>query len=641
MLRLSLSTLRDRWPLFLGAFLTVVFGVALVQSALQVALATGEPEVPPGATGRAAEQIREGYVGAATLLGMTIMLASFLAVFIVASTFAFTVAQRRRDLALLRTLGAGGGHLVLLLLAESVLLGALGSAAGTLLGVPAAWAQSQLLIGLGMLPDGFGAPWSVQLVPISFGVGVGVAVLGVLGASVRAMRVRPMEALRGAGQAARVMTPVRWLVGASLLACTVALVFAGRGADLLGAMLISMAVSVLGAVAVSQLSPLLVPLAGRALGAVLRHGTLGDLAQANLRDGVRRSASTAAPLIVLVALVIGLSGTLDSLANATGKDLVRITAADLVVSSTGAEADRIRTVPGVAAASTELHVEMSIKVRHREEGRRRDAVYHAGVFAVDPDAYQRTHRLKPAFGSLDLLRGRTVAVGPGLAHEGIHRRDPATARIGGTRMRLRVVALMPPTLENGAERFLVPRTLVPADLAARSPATTFVQVAAGASAAEVADRIRAADGGRVRTAAAWASGKVAEQQRGNNGIMAVLMGMSGLYAALAVVNAMLIAGAERRGEFAVARLTGLSRGQVVRTALLEAAAVTTIGLLLGCLVAASALASFLATPGVLAVPWGLLAALAAGAYAVTAVTSVAGTLSATREAPVRLAAARE
>ncbi|MGI5165728.1 FtsX-like permease family protein [Spirillospora sp. CA-253888] len=641
MLRLSLSTVRDRWPLFLGAFLTVVFGVALVQSALQVALATGEPEVPPGVTGRAAEQVREGYVGAATLLGMTIMLASFLAVFIVASTFAFTVAQRRRDLALLRTLGAGGGHLVLLLLAESVLLGALGSAAGSLVGVPAAWAQSQLLIGLGMLPDGFGAPWSVRLVPISFGVGVSVAVLGVLGASVRAMRVRPMEALRDAGRAARVMTAVRWLVGASLLACTVALVFAGRGADLLGAMLIGMGVSVLGAVAVSQLSPLLVPLAGRALGAVLRHGTLGDLAQANLRDGVRRSASTAAPLIVLVALVLGLSGTLGSLANATGKDLVRITAGDLVVSSTGAEADRIRAVPGVALASTELHVEMSIKIRHHDEGRHRDAVYHAGVFAVDPDAYRRAHRLKPDFGSLDLLRGRTVAVGPGLAHEGVRRRDPATARIGGTRMRLRVVAIMPPTLENGAERFLVPRTLIPADLAARSPATTFVQVAAGASAAEVADRIRAAGGGQVRTVSAWASGKVAEQQRGNNGIMAVLMGLSGLYAALAVVNAMLIAGAERRGEFAVARLTGLSRGQVVRAALLEAAAVTTIGLLLGCLVAAGSLASFLATPGVLAVPWGLLAALTVGAYAVTAVTSVASTLSVTREAPVRLAAARE
>ncbi|MFA1545048.1 hypothetical protein [Actinomadura chokoriensis] len=56
--------------------------------------------------------------------------------------------------------------------------------------------------------------------------------------------------------------------------------------------------------------------------------------------------------------------------------------------------------------------------------------------------------------------------------------------------------------------------------------------------------------------------------------MAVLMGLSGLYAAVAAVNAVVIAGAERGTESAVARVTGLSRAQVVRMALIESAAVT-------------------------------------------------------------------
>ncbi|MQY05825.1 FtsX-like permease family protein [Actinomadura macrotermitis] len=639
MLTLSLATVRDRWQLFIGAILTVTFGVALVQSALQTLMATGEPRVPPGVSGLRAEQIREGYAGAATLLGMTVLLACFLAVFIVASTFAFTVAQRRADLALLRTLGAGRGHLLLLLLCEGVLLGLLGSAAGVVVGLPATWVQSELLIGLGMLPESFSPAWSFSLLPISLCVGVGIAVFGVLGASVRAMRVRPLEALRDVGEAARVMTAGRWITGGTLLAGAVALVAAGRGADLLGAVMIGMAVSLLGAVALSRLSPLLVPLAGRLLGALLRASTLGDLAQANLRDGVRRSAATAAPLIVLVALTVGLTGTLDSVAKATGLDLRRITRGDLVVSSTGAQADRIAGVPGVAAASPQLQVEMSVRVAQREsrDDPVRHAVYHAGIVAVDAAAYRRTHALPERSGSLDRLRGATIALAPGMANEGVRTRAPVTARIGDRRLRLRVVASLPETLENGADRFLVPRDLIPADVAARAPAETVVQVAPGVPAAEVAGRIRAAGLGEVRTVAAWADGRVAAQQRGNDGIMTVLMGLSGLYAALAVVNAMLIAGAERKGEFAVARLTGLGRGQVVAAALIEAGAVTAIGLLLGGAVAAGALAPFLATPGVLALPWGLAAALAGGAFAVTAATSAAGTLAATREPPVRYA----
>jgi putative ABC transport system permease protein len=380
-----------------------------------------------------------------------------------------------------------------------------------------------------------------------------------------------------------------------------------------------------------------VPPAGRALGLVLRASVLGELARANLREGARRSASTAAPLIVLVALTAGFSGTLDSLAKATGKDVERLTAGDLVVESTGAQAARIGEVPGVAVASTRLSVEIAVRVEHREEGRTWHRTYHSGIVAIDPVAYQRTQRLRPRAGSLDRLRGATIAVGPGLAFEGISRKAPVTARIGDRRVRLRIVAVMPEVLENGADAFLVPRALVPDALAARSPAETVVQVAPGVDAEAVAGRIRGAGLGTVRTVPEWAGSRVAAQTRGNMAIMVVLMGMSGLYAALAVVNALVMAGAERRAEFAVARLTGLSRGQVVRAALVESCAVTTIGLMLGAVVAAAALSGM----RIIAVPWTLLALLAAGAYLVAGTTTVLTTLSATRPPPVALAAARE
>jgi putative ABC transport system permease protein len=109
--------------------------------------------------------------------------------------------------------------------------------------------------------------------------------------------------------------------------------------------------------------------------------------------------------------------------------------------------------------------------------------------------------------------------------------------------------------------------------------------------------------------AKWADAEADAQQKGNEAIFAVLVGLGGLYAAVAVVNAVVIAGAERKVEFAVARLTGMSRPQVVRMALVEAAAVTAIGLLLGLLVAAGALAGIGSAANravgrpLVAVPW--------------------------------------
>ncbi|WP_225993041.1 FtsX-like permease family protein [Actinomadura rudentiformis] len=641
---MSLSTLRDRWRLFTGAILTVALGVALVQSSLVVLMSTGEPEIPAGASGREAEHIREGYVGAATLLGMVVPLALFLAVFIVGSTFAFTVAQRRRELALLRMLGGSRPQLVGLLLAEAVLLGLVGSAFGAVLAAPATWAQSSLLVRLGFLPDGFTAVWSFAVLPWSFGFGVAVAVAGVLTAAWRAARTHPLDALRDAPSAARVMTVGRWLVGLSALACAAPLVAAGQSADLLGALLIAMAVSILGAVGLSRLSPLVVPLTGRLVGLVLRTSPLGELAQANLRDGVRRSASTAAPLIVLVALLVGLTGALGSLARATGEDLKRNTAADLVVESSGADAARIAALPGVAVASPQTPLEVSVTAQHREEGRSWRRTHHSGIVAVDPAAYGRTHRPKPRRGSLADLRGRTIAVGPGLAGEGLRVGSAVTARIGDRRVKLRIVALMRETLENNSETFLVPRDLIPPALTADTRTETLVQVAPGTDPRAVADRVRAAGIGEVRTLAAWARGRVDAQQRGNVGILAVLMGMSGLYAAVAVVNAIVIAGAERRAEFAVARVTGLTRSQVVRTALVESAAVAFIGLALGGLVAAAALAGFRDGPGgvrILAVPWGLIGWLVVSTFVITTVANLLTTLAATRPVPVSLVAARE
>lgn len=646
-LAMSASTLRDRWALFSGAVLSLAVGVALTAAALRIAASAATPPSRAGLSPLAAEELRTAYDDVATIMIMAAMLTVFLTVFIVATTFAFTVAQRRRDLALLRLVGAGRGQVRRLLLGESLLLGACGTALGVPLGVPAVHAQMWLLRRAGFLPDGFTVAAAAWPPVAAAGAGLAVAVLGVLAASRRASRVRPLEALRDTAAVGGVMTASRWVYGLGLLACAVALVLVAPFAGLVASLALSLGVAVCGGIALSLLSPLAVPLAGRLLGLLLRRGALGSLAEANLRHAVRRSASTAAPLIVLVALFLGLAGTLDAVARAAGIEQRDTLAGDLVVRTTGARADRVASIPGVAAASAETSVPMTVELSVRNGGGVNRDRYASGIVAVDPAAYRRAHRLAPVAGSLDDLSGRAVAVTQRTSDgDRITVGQTATARLGDRKLRLRLAAVLPERLST-SRQILVPRDLVPRAVLAGAPTDVVVRVEPGTSPAEVGRAIGDAGIGTVATASAWAADQAGDQQETNRSTLIVLMGLSGLYTAMAVINAVVMGASARGREFAVLRMTGLSRARVVRMAVVEAAAVTTIGLFLGSVVVAGALAGIAAASAatigtaVFAVPWPLTGAVFAGAYAATGATGALTALAATRPRPIRLAAARE
>lgn len=630
MLRLSLGAVRDRRQLFAGAVVAVALGVGLVQSALQVLAATDRPWLPPGLSKFDQARIREGYAGAATLLGMSVLLAVFLTVFVVSTTFGFTVAQRRRELALLRLIGARRGSLRVMLLGEAAILGVLGTAAGLPIGLLGTWAQSELLIRLGMLPPWFLAPWDRGAMQAAAIVGIGTALTGVLAAAWRASRITPLEALTDLPEGMPVMTGWRWFWGGSAATCTVVLVIAAQAArDLVAGMMIALMVMISGSVALSQLSPIAVPLAGRLPALVLRGSLVAELARENVRYAVRRSAATAAPLIVLVGLLVGLWGTFGSLAKAVGEEQRQLITADLVVNS------EVAAAPDLAVVSPQTAVPVTVI---RQPGQRKQTVYSEAI-GIDPSAYRRTHRLRPRKGSLELLTGATIAIGPGMSAEGYRLGSTVTAVIGTRRLPLKVVAIMPETLDAG-DNFFVPRALIPG-----GRTETLVKVATGNDVGAVARRL--ASQGQVRSVASWAEARGAAQQRGNTGIFAVLMGLAGVYAAVAVVNAVVMAAADRRREFALARMAGLSRAQVVTVALIESLTVVIIGVLLGCVVAASALAGVAAgtasTYGVvvLAIPWRLLALILGGSLLVVGATAAATAWSATRARPISLLGGRE
>jgi putative ABC transport system permease protein len=633
MLRMSRAGLAERWTLFVGALLSVSLGVALVQSSLLLLISAATLDPPTGLTAVERMNFTDNASAAVAMLGVVTGVATFLAGFIISSTFAFTVSQRRRDLALLRLVGGSRGQVRRLLLGEAVLLGGLGAAVGIPAGLVVMAVQARLMGTLGFVPDGFTGQWRPWILGVSVGTGIVLAVGGVLVAARRAARVRPLEALRDTGESARVMTASRWVAGLAFFGGALALIITAPHGGPAGGQAMAMNVAMPAAVALAAFGPLLVPLVGRLI--PTGTGVAGTLAKANLWDARRRSASVAAPLIVLIGLVLGNAGAGTSFTASGVAQMRQQTRADLVVSATGAAATKITAVPGVAAASTETSVPVSITTGHGEDAETESLP----ALVIDPAAYAAVH---PGSGSLAALRGRAVAAGPGggVPSHGTVRVELPDADLGS----LPVVAAIPESMSGGAS-VLLPPGMVPAAQLASAPAVSFVSLDRGADPAHV--RAALAEVGEVSDVDSWLIADAAVRNSTNNKIMLIVLGLGGLYAMIGVINSVVIGAAARRREFAEARVTGLTRGQVIRSALLESSAVTVSGLILGGLAAFGTFVAVLTTTSAvtgsatLDLPWTLILGVTALAFVVTSLTSVITSWSATRRAPVTLLGARE
>ncbi|MEU3248323.1 ABC transporter permease, partial [Streptomyces sp. NPDC006875] len=225
----------------------------------------------------------------------------FVSVFVVASTFAFAVAQRRREFGLLRTAGAIPGQIRRMVVSEALVVGVLASAAGCVLGSYGAPRLVEWAVDESLAPRWFTLGDYTWPYHMAFWTGLFVALCGVLAASWRAGRTGPAEALREASVDTRPMTYGRWLSGATLLITamvTLVLALLTNPGDLLQRktyvsrpMLLITAVALLAPVVVRPLVRLVAWLPARLPGAV------GMLMRENAAAGVRRTAAVAAPVL--------------------------------------------------------------------------------------------------------------------------------------------------------------------------------------------------------------------------------------------------------------------------------------------------------------------------------------------------------
>jgi putative ABC transport system permease protein len=258
------------------------------------------------------------------------ILTLFMGAFLIFNTFRTLVVERRRDIGMLRAVGATRGTITRLILVESALQGVIGTAIGLVLGY---------LLGVGMATalDGMldrfvrirlGAPVvPPEAVILAVVLGVGMTVLAGLLPALSAGRMPVLVALRGEQmEAVRKRATIGSIIGAGIVVIgAVLLVVGNAGMATFGGVLILTGLVMLGAL-------LLHPIA-RGLDPVIRwlFAREGVLAEGNLERNPGRSSITMSALMIALALIVALWAVFSSIQDSYTRNLQKTLSADILL----------------------------------------------------------------------------------------------------------------------------------------------------------------------------------------------------------------------------------------------------------------------------------------------------------------------
>ncbi|CAM5295120.1 MULTISPECIES: ABC transporter permease [Streptomyces] len=577
-----------------------------------------------------------GFAGVAVLVG----------VFLIVNTFSMLIAQRTRELGLLRALGADRRQVRRSVLTEALLLGLVGSTAGLAAGIGLAVGLIELMGLLGMrirtgeMVIGWGTPVAAYV------VGLGVTFVAAYLPARRAAGVSPMAALADA-EIADVGRPLRLraVVGSAL--------GAGGAAALAGAAVssrTSTAASLLGAgvlltlIATVVAGPLLVRPVIRVLGGAFPalFGPVGRMSQRNALRNPRRTGATAAALMVGLALVGGMSVASASMSTSFDRQIDKTLGADFVVQDSNFVpfpreiADRIAATEGVGLVVRSQLATIALRLPDGDRVRTTAAGYEPELDEVAHLTYARGDSAAAlADGHLgmdrDFARDHGVRAGSALS---VEFQD-------GRRARLTVGAL---TDQDSVDGFGAQGGVFfgLATLEKYAPGGQDAAVYVNAAPGTDADALRTAlektldpyPQVQVRDVADYKD-LVHDQIAVLLYLVYALLGLAIVIAVLGVVNTLALSVVERTREIGLLRAIGLARRQLRRMIRLESVVIAVFGAVLGLalgLVWGVCAQQVLALQGMtaLAIPWGTIVAVVIGSAVVGVVAALLPALRASR-----------
>ncbi|MFD3566155.1 ABC transporter permease [Streptomyces sp. NPDC058667] len=522
-----------------------------------------------------------GFAGIAFLVG----------IFLIVNTFSMLVAQRTREIGLMRAIGSSRRQVNRSVLVEAVLLGVVGSVAGVAAGVGLAVGLMELMSSMGMelSTRDLTVKWTTPAVGLA--LGIVVTVLAAYVPARRAGKVSPMAALRDAGTPADGKAGrVRGGIGLALTAAGAAALVGAARADEAGPgslwLGVGVVLTLLGFVVIG---PLLAGAVVRALGVVVLRvfGPVGRMAERNALRNPRRTGATAAALMIGLALVACLSVVGSSMVASATEELDRSVGADFIVQSGTGQP----IVPQAQAA-----LEKAPGLDHVTEYRWADATVtdprgkgmETGLAATEP-TYMEDLRRETTAGTLaDAYGPGAMSVGSDYAAEhAVKVGDVLTVAFkGGETAKLKVAAITADTggVDNGA-MYINATTLAEHVPAERLPHSLLLLASAK-------------DGQETQTyqalkdaLAPYPQYKVSNQadykeelkdQVGQLlNIVYGLLALAIVVAVLGVVNTLALSVVERTREIGLMRAIGLSRRQLRRMIRLESVVIALFGALLG------------------------------------------------------------
>jgi len=363
---------------------------------------------------RSAKEIQDGLGFFSTALLAFAGVALFVGAFLIFNTFSIIVAQRTRELALLRCLGASRRQVLGSVLLESGLVGLVASAIGLGFGVVIALGLRGVLGAVGIDLPSTGTVFELRTVIVSMVVGVVITLVSSFMPALRATRVPPVAAMR----AEAATPPSRSIRRRSIIGSLVTLI--GVGLLLLGLFRdVDNRISVVGAGAVviflgvAILSPLIARPLARWIGWPFARAFRlpGNLARQNAMRNPRRTSATAAALMIGLALVTFAGIFVASAKASFGNVLDRTVSADYIATTQNFQGFSPDVAKHLAALPDLQAVTSSRYGGWRLHGQ------SLGLQAVDPGAYDSMVRTETTSGSLADLQNGGLAVSEDVAKQ--------------------------------------------------------------------------------------------------------------------------------------------------------------------------------------------------------------------------------
>ena len=515
------------------------------------------------------------------------LVALFVGSFVIFNTLSITVAQRTRELATLRTLGASRRQVLRSVVFEALAIGVVASVLGIAGGIGLAKGLSALFSALGLSMPEAGLPIATRTLVVPFLLGTGLTVVAGLIPAVRATRVPAISAVRE-GSAASQGRPGRasLYVAAGLALAAGALLGFGffkhgiaagpRILALVGGFLL---LFVALAAIFSRLVRPIVRVIGVPFAKLGRSS--GRLAFANVRRNPGRTASTAAALMIGITLVSFISLFGRSLRDADTDAWRSQVIADYVVTSqngwdafSSVAADRAHTVDGVQFVS------------HVRGDRGRVGSSNAGITGVDPATIDQAVDVKVTGASLASLHANEAIVKDRFAKANHIRLGETFTFRGpdGRKTLLKAVGTFEaPKLDSLLSGIVVSNATFDRALPRPRDAYAFVDVAGGAGDATTAalKNAYAADQVvKVETRNGFALSKSEWLTQVLN-VIYVLLALSVIVSLFGIVNTLALAVFERTREIGMLRAVGMTRRQTRRMIRHEAMMTSLLGAALG------------------------------------------------------------